>query len=369
VKENKDSWRLRKQWLIIGLFPLMLFFAAYYIYKPKDFNLQPSNTFRMYCFDDTQEKGNSIVYNCDSNSNCVLIKYKLQGAYIYPYIGFSLVAKDSNGFDLSMYNRIELETSASEVDKMNITLHVLDANVKNKKHRLAQRFVGIDFPVLTKKTSHFIQFKDLYTPDWWFDAIKQSSIDFDIPDFSNVKSISFNTSASTPLDKMEEFKLYKLKFYRDDTQIILLISSVYFALIFMLYYFFNIKIRKSVTSNVTISYKSVETANTKDSSFDFLEFINNNYQISSLTLAEVAENSTFTERKISELIQEMFQCYFKTYINQIRIEEAKRLMIETDNSISEIAFLVGFNSPTNFSRVFKNIVETSPTDYLNANRK
>jgi AraC family transcriptional regulator, transcriptional activator of pobA len=49
------------------------------------------------------------------------------------------------------------------------------------------------------------------------------------------------------------------------------------------------------------------------------------------------------------------------YIHLLRINEAEKMLIETDLPVTEIAEKVGFGSTTYFGRVFKKIKNTSPS--------
>ena len=51
------------------------------------------------------------------------------------------------------------------------------------------------------------------------------------------------------------------------------------------------------------------------------------------------------------------------YIKRMRIEEAIRLLTETDMNINEISDSVGFSYPRYFSSVFKELTGYSPTQY------
>ena len=51
------------------------------------------------------------------------------------------------------------------------------------------------------------------------------------------------------------------------------------------------------------------------------------------------------------------------YLNKIRINEAQKLLTKTNKRITEIAIETGFNSLTNFGRVFKQISGCSPRQY------
>lgn len=58
---------------------------------------------------------------------------------------------------------------------------------------------------------------------------------------------------------------------------------------------------------------------------------------------------------------------FCEYLNNRRIEEAKRILIEKNMSIGEVAFECGYNNITYFNRVFKNITGLSPGEYRKSN--
>lgn len=55
---------------------------------------------------------------------------------------------------------------------------------------------------------------------------------------------------------------------------------------------------------------------------------------------------------------------FSSLVNHWRILRAIELMSDRDKTIQEIAYEVGFNTPNNFNRVFKQITGTSPRVYL-----
>jgi AraC-like DNA-binding protein len=52
-----------------------------------------------------------------------------------------------------------------------------------------------------------------------------------------------------------------------------------------------------------------------------------------------------------------------TFLNEIRIQEACSLLLKPDLNISEICFIAGFNSISNFNRQFKKITGFTPKGY------
>lgn len=53
----------------------------------------------------------------------------------------------------------------------------------------------------------------------------------------------------------------------------------------------------------------------------------------------------------------------REYINQLRIEEAKRLLLSTNLSVSDIAVEVGYDNISYFSTVFRKLCGVSPVDW------
>ncbi|MCK7607551.1 response regulator transcription factor [Geobacillus stearothermophilus] len=82
-----------------------------------------------------------------------------------------------------------------------------------------------------------------------------------------------------------------------------------------------------------------------------------------LTLEEVAEQAGMSPYYFSKLFKEQFGITFIDYVTNVRIERAKEALAETDQSLKEICFSVGYNDPNYFSRVFKKQTGLSPSEY------
>ncbi|RCS44765.1 AraC family transcriptional regulator [Bremerella cremea] len=57
---------------------------------------------------------------------------------------------------------------------------------------------------------------------------------------------------------------------------------------------------------------------------------------------------------------------FSTFLNQVRISNASRLLHTTKDPIGSIAFQTGFSTLANFNRIFRNIKGQSPSEYRRA---
>ena len=90
-----------------------------------------------------------------------------------------------------------------------------------------------------------------------------------------------------------------------------------------------------------------------------------NYYNEDLTLEAVSKKFCFSPWYFSRIFKQTTGMSYIEYLNKIRINEAQKLLIKTNKRITEIAGETGFNSLTNFGRVFKQISGCSPKQYKN----
>lgn len=85
-----------------------------------------------------------------------------------------------------------------------------------------------------------------------------------------------------------------------------------------------------------------------------------------LLLADLASQLHLSQRHLSELINQQFQTNFNQFINQLRVAEAKKLLVDNKYAhinILGIGYECGFNSKSAFYTAFKKIVGQTPAKY------
>jgi AraC-like DNA-binding protein len=87
-----------------------------------------------------------------------------------------------------------------------------------------------------------------------------------------------------------------------------------------------------------------------------------------LSLGKVARAANTSPNYFSEKFKEATGLNFVEYVARARYEKATALLREGDLRISEIAFACGFQSLSQFNRVFRKFAGKSPTDYRTATR-
>lgn len=92
------------------------------------------------------------------------------------------------------------------------------------------------------------------------------------------------------------------------------------------------------------------------------EFVQNNFQ-RKISLDEISELINMTPVSFNRFIKKRTGRTFVSYVNNIRISYASRLLLETDLSVGEIAYKCGFNNLANFNRMFKKTKNNTPSEF------
>lgn len=86
-----------------------------------------------------------------------------------------------------------------------------------------------------------------------------------------------------------------------------------------------------------------------------------------ITLDAVAHHAFLHPVYFSSLFRETMGVRFSKYLMDMRLEYAKRLLINSKKSVTEICYMSGFTSLSHFLRCFKNAYNTSPKKYREQN--
>ena len=82
-----------------------------------------------------------------------------------------------------------------------------------------------------------------------------------------------------------------------------------------------------------------------------------------ITLQDVAEHLHLNQSYFSRIFKRSSGSTFKEYLTMVRVEEAKRLLNNTDDSLLDIAIGVGFDNQSYFTSVFKKLTGLTPGQY------
>ncbi|WFA08107.1 helix-turn-helix domain-containing protein [Tissierella sp. Yu-01] len=93
-----------------------------------------------------------------------------------------------------------------------------------------------------------------------------------------------------------------------------------------------------------------------------VKYISNNY-MDKVSLQQIAEKEFLTTQYLSYKLKEVFGHSFNEYLNQVRVEESTKLLLDTDLNISEISVEVGFSHVRYYNKHFKLHYNMTPMQY------
>jgi AraC-like DNA-binding protein len=98
-----------------------------------------------------------------------------------------------------------------------------------------------------------------------------------------------------------------------------------------------------------------------------VKYLSNNY-MNKVSLQDIADKEFLTSQYLSYKIKDIFGQGFNEYLNQIRVEESTKLLLDTDKNISEVSEEVGFSHVRYYNKHFKNHYNCTPMQYRKKNK-
>lgn len=83
-----------------------------------------------------------------------------------------------------------------------------------------------------------------------------------------------------------------------------------------------------------------------------------------ISLNEVALYLDITPGYLSRIFKKVTRQSFSDYISEVKIQEAKILLLQNNNKIYEVSSHLGYEDPYYFSKVFKKFTHMTPSEYI-----
>ncbi|WP_026486716.1 AraC family transcriptional regulator [Caldanaerobius polysaccharolyticus] len=100
--------------------------------------------------------------------------------------------------------------------------------------------------------------------------------------------------------------------------------------------------------------------------YQAIEYIKNNYK-ENISLEDVAHYVHLSPNYLSRLFKEEMGMSYTDYLNKLRVEESKKYLAKLDLNILDVALMVGFQDQSYFTRVFKKYEGVSPGQFRKMN--
>lgn len=110
---------------------------------------------------------------------------------------------------------------------------------------------------------------------------------------------------------------------------------------------------------------SYRTEQTDNEQLLMLQFLNEYH--TSVTFSDFCKHFGRSKSYVSHTFKKYYGVSFRAYCNNLKIEDAKKLLLCTDAPITEIAFDVGFNDVSYFIQLFRKKTGAAPLQYRKSN--
>lgn len=110
------------------------------------------------------------------------------------------------------------------------------------------------------------------------------------------------------------------------------------------------------------SYVSVNEENKNDRLAEVFQYVKSNFK-EEISLDEISKIANLTPTSFCRMFKAKTKKPFVEYLNEIRVSNACKYLIETDLGISEIAYECGYKTASNFNKLFKKLMGTTPKEY------
>lgn len=291
-----------------------------------------------------------------------LFSYTLKDGTQYPFAGVEIYNSDKSDIDISKFSVIRIKFGSGNVNSVLLLIKTFIPGYSQKDQEYSWRYNQNELFKDSDEREIKIKYKDLETPIWWFQdhAIYPKQIPKK-PNWEFVKTIAIQNSSLNPKNKKHDLIIEEISFERSWRPFYFSLFLLVFLTGALIFNYVSNKRRDNTDSKMR--YSKLTVTNEADEKFEkIVKSIGDNYSNIDFSLKKLSEDTGISERVIGQIIKKNSGCNFKRYLNKIRLKEAERLILNTDRSINEISYLVGYNYPSHFNRLFYEEFNKRPTE-------
>lgn len=345
-------------WIVTSL--LLLFSIGYTLYLAQNkleisFNGSDWRTFS-FCDSEDQDTTCSEVHSFSNKGGVFKTTYTLGTSINFPYAGVITDRKGNRTWDLSNYDSVVVDLPPTETNDFTFMLIAPVEGKSDLEKPNTWRIFEYDYNIIPNQSRYAVHLERFITPNWWFKSNHFDSKQFPIQDLRFIKRILFQNHPNHPKGKTYKLAINKITFKKSlKRSIIPWILTIIFGLTSLIF-------RPQKVSNIPYHQLDVENIFTEETK-TLVDYLAENYNNTELTLTMTSIDTKLSEKKIRKLLNDNFKKSFKQYLTDIRMVEAKRLLKETDRSISEVGLLVGYSHTPTFTRNFRTQFGKLPSKY------
>lgn len=361
------------KWVIAGI--LIVTFVPFYNFEEKKIIAKGNSEFISFPFSDgntvadTSKKWYSTSAITDTQ-NGLTFKYKLKGPAQFLYAGVFfgfLDTVENKTYDISEFDQVKINLQSTNGKSFPFTILTFEEGVSTPKRELSYRRNNVTIDVQPGQEEYVFDLNELVTPDWWYANLGITQKAPKDPDFSKVRGFAMSSDIFQKAGDSATVSIASVTLVHNNFSLFVFHLSSLLILLGSWWFVEYIKNRKVKV----VGYEKVDFISSEEKVLNekeaVVKFIAENYTNADLEVKTVALAVGLPSYIVSKIIKEQFDMMFKQYLNTIRIEEAKRLLLNSQLTVNEIAYKAGYGTPSHFRRLFKQEMGCSPVDYRKTN--
>lgn len=307
-------------------------------------------------------------------------RFFLSSLHDKPWTGYNVNFQDDQQrkmVDLSQFDSLTFKAKCAPRNILLLVLFTFHENATDIQKTNTYR-INWHFFICNQYTErHTVPLTAFETPDWWLQNSGLELVDRAY-DLSKVLSFGFINSLQSPRDTVSHATFTDVAFVgRNRT--VLVISVVFICTLWVVfavwmlnrYVAMSVEIAKSKMQQDLnlITYQKLSIEPHKDKAkCELIRYLVTEYSNPDITIDTVSHALGINRNKVNDFLKDELGITFTTYINKLRLTEAARLLTEyPEESISQIAYNVGFNNATYFNRLFKKAYGCTPKQFRDGN--
>ena len=330
-------------------------------------------------FADSVMGGTSTVRLDDPKRERLKMDFRLTGVARYPFVSTQMMLLDAKGKpaleDWTKYTSISFTATCAPANSMIMVVSTFDEKISRLGDFATYRSPGTFFSCNEKGVQVALDLNRLIIPEWWLQTMKLDLSDLAYT-LNKVAKIVFGTSANSPQDIDAHVEITDVTLHGRDYRyiaalvVVLVAGWAVFGLWFFRAYFRALTASIDTKMKVDlplVAYRQLTLEPYKDKEkAAVLRFIATNYTNPELDMDGVVAGSGANRSKVNDVLKSELGMTFTSYLNKLRLTEAARLLAEKSTAtVAEIAYSVGYGSPSYFNKLFKDEYGCPPKAFRN----
>ncbi len=353
---------------LLIIIPIAAIVSAFTLFRGEKLDVFPSRAFvdmGIWSYDD-RDRAQILRYVPDSRK--IVLDYVIKEVNGFAGIGFNMNVGVPYT-DLSAFDTLTLGVRSTRASELAITLKTFEEGITRLDDQRSFRHEGTEFLLGAGGKPVTIGLDSLTDPSWW---MKTYSVDKNVLQRSarnKTHWLLIESHSNSVVGIEDTIVVEQVTFSRSNT--LLLAGVIGFAL-----FFYSILIaaavlrrnkRQTAGKGITsfhVEHVHINMGNYRSEELErILNLLKSDYADPELNIGSLGKETGISPSRVSHIIKASLNTTFKQLLNSIRIDEAKRLLANTDRQVTEIAFAVGYNDRAYFYRIFMKFTGEAPKDF------